>query len=90
MPRHNPLRSLAVPCAFALAIAGLARPAAAQSTYGAVVGVVTDSTKAVTPGATVTLREVQTNVTRTTTSGGDGTRLDWRASRHRSGLYRLG
>src|SRR5688572_27120942 len=49
-----------------------ARPAAAQSTYGAVVGVVTDSTKAITPGATVTLREVQTNVVRTGTSGADG------------------
>jgi hypothetical protein len=61
-----------VPCAFALAFAGLSRPAAAQSTYGAVVGVVTDSTTAIAPGATVTLREVQTNVTRTTTSGGDG------------------
>jgi carboxypeptidase family protein len=47
-------------------------PVQAQSTYGAVVGVVTDSTRAVTPGATVTLREVQTNVTRTTTSGSDG------------------
>ena len=62
------LRLLAVVCA----CAALARPAAAQSTYGAVVGVVTDSTKAVMPGATVTLREVQTNVARTTTAGSDG------------------
>ena len=47
-------------------------PAAAQSTYGAVVGVLTDASKAVLPGATVTLKEVQTNVLRTTTSGSDG------------------
>jgi hypothetical protein len=73
MSRHVSLRSLAVVCALLLAAAvGPTRPAAAQSTYGAVVGVVVDSTKAVTPGATVTLREVQTNVTRTTTSGPDG------------------
>ena len=47
-------------------------PPRAQSTYGAVVGVVTDSSKAVMPGATVTLREVQTNVVRTTTTGARG------------------
>jgi hypothetical protein len=47
-------------------------PAAAQSTYGAVVGVLTDSTKAVVPGAPVTLTEVQTNVKRSTTSSQDG------------------
>jgi hypothetical protein len=49
-----------------------AAPARAQSTYGAVVGVLTDSTKAVVPGAPVTLKEVQTNVTRTTSSAPDG------------------
>ncbi|MEO8076011.1 MAG: carboxypeptidase-like regulatory domain-containing protein [Acidobacteriota bacterium] len=38
---------------------------AAQSTYGAVVGVVTDSSDAVLPGVAVTLTEVQTNVVRT-------------------------
>jgi Carboxypeptidase regulatory-like domain/TonB dependent receptor len=55
-----------------LALAWWARPAAAQSTYGAVVGVLTDSSKAVLPGATVTLKEVQTNVARTTTSDANG------------------
>jgi len=44
----------------------------AQSTYGAVVGVLTDPSKAIVPGATITLKEVQTNVLRTTTSGSDG------------------
>jgi hypothetical protein len=53
-------------------LAWWARPAAAQSTYGAVVGVLTDSSKAVLPGATVTLKEVQTNVARTTTSDANG------------------
>lgn len=41
---------------------------AAQSTYGAVVGVVADASGAVLPGVTVTLTEVQTNVVRTTVS----------------------
>jgi len=62
-------------CLAALAGAALVldpSPAGAQSTYGAVVGVLTDSTKAVVPGAPVTLKEVQTNVTRATTSAPDG------------------
>jgi hypothetical protein len=46
--------------------------AAAQSTYGAVVGVLTDASDAVVPGVTVTLTEVQTNVVRTTITGGRG------------------
>jgi hypothetical protein len=47
-------------------------PAFAQSTYGAVVGVVTDNTGAVIPGATVALTEVQTAVARTTISKESG------------------
>lgn len=46
----------------------LAAPASAQSTYGAVVGVVTDHTGGVVPGATVTLTEVQTAVVRVSMS----------------------
>ena len=53
-------------------LASGAGPVLAQSTYGAVVGVLTDSSKAVLPGATVTLNGVQTGVVRTTTSGPDG------------------
>jgi len=45
----------------------------AQSTYGSVVGTLTDANKAVVPDARVTLVEVQTNVTRTATSKEDGT-----------------
>src|SRR5437870_1188243 len=74
--RCHSLRSTGTGVSLA-ALTGLAltvgAPAArAQSTYGAVVGVLTDSTKAVVPGAPVTLTEVQTNVKRTTASGPDG------------------
>lgn len=50
----------------------VARPLAAQSTYGAVVGVAYDSSGGVLPGATVTLTEVRTNVVRTATSKESG------------------
>lgn len=46
--------------------------ARAQSTYGAVVGVVTDASGGVLPGVTVTLTEVQTNVARTAVSKENG------------------
>lgn len=59
--------------ATAMALAASHRIATAQSTYGALVGVLTDASKAVLPGATVTLTEVQTNFARTTTSGPRGT-----------------
>lgn len=48
------------------------RPVYAQSTYGSVVGVVEDANRAAVAGARVTLVEVQTNVTRTATTGSDG------------------
>ena len=73
--RCHSLRSRGILCSAALTSAILvlsAVPLRAQSTYGAVVGVLTDSSKAVLPGATVTLHEVQTGVVRTTTSGPDG------------------
>jgi carboxypeptidase family protein/TonB-dependent receptor-like protein len=73
MARHPGRRSLGtLGVLTVLALIGAATPASAQSTYGAVVGVLTDASKAVLPGATVTLKEVQTNVVRTATSGGDG------------------
>lgn len=55
-----------------LAVLAFGTPAAAQSTYGAVVGVVADSTGAVIPGANVTLTEVQTAVARATVSKTNG------------------
>jgi Carboxypeptidase regulatory-like domain/TonB dependent receptor len=54
------------------ALVTLPGTAVAQSTYGGVVGVLTDATKAVVPGVTVVLTEVQTKVARTTTTGGRG------------------
>jgi len=50
----------------------LVKPALAQSTYGQVVGILTDPSKAVIPGASVTLTEVRTNIIRTTQSKEDG------------------
>jgi hypothetical protein len=44
----------------------------AQSTYGAVVGVATDASLGVLPGATVTLTEVETAVVRTTSTDDNG------------------
>src|SRR5436309_11619072 len=73
-PSLRSIRPIVCLAALAGAALGLWAPAAhAQSTYGAVVGVLTDSTKAVVPGAAVTLKEVQTNVTRSTTAGPQGT-----------------
>jgi hypothetical protein len=51
----------------------LAQTVFAQSTYGSVVGTITDANGAVVPGAQVRLTEVQTNVTRTGTTRDDGT-----------------
>jgi len=45
-----------------VALVAWAAPAGAQSTYGGVVGTVTDAQKAVIPGAGVKLTEVRTNV----------------------------
>ena len=65
---HYPLGLL-----FAVVVAALPVTARAQSTYGAVVGVATDSSQGVLPGATVTLTEVQTGVVRATTTKENGT-----------------
>jgi len=51
--------------------AGLA-PLAAQSTTGTIQGTVRDNQDAVVPGATVTVRNVDTNATRTLTSDANG------------------
>ena len=64
----------------------LAGPVSAQSTYGAVVGVVTDNTGAVVPGATVTLTEVQTAVARAGVSKENGT---YEFLNLTQGLYRV-
>jgi len=50
-----------------------AKPALAQSTYGQVVGTVTDASKSVVPDVKVTLTEVRTNLQRNTNAKADGT-----------------
>ena len=51
---------------------GLAVPAGAQTTGGAIVGVVTDSQGGVLPGVTLTARDADTGLTRTTVTEADG------------------
>ena len=58
-------------CTFAIVLIAIgltAVPASAQILYGSVVGVVKDSTGAVIPGATVTIVNKETNLTRETTT----------------------
>jgi hypothetical protein len=57
---------------FALLVS-LPDPASGQSTFGAVVGAVSDPQKAMVPGAHVKLTEVETNVARTTLTNSVGT-----------------
>jgi hypothetical protein len=55
-----------------LAIALAAASAGAQELYGSIVGAVRDGTGAFVPGATVTIVNKDTNLTKDTTSGPDG------------------
>ncbi|PYR22455.1 MAG: hypothetical protein DMF98_20225, partial [Acidobacteria bacterium] len=55
-----------------LAIALAAASAGAQELYGSIVGVVRDGTGAFVPGATVTIVNSETNLTKDTTTGSDG------------------
>ena len=54
-----------------LAVAG--RSMSGQNSYGGIVGTVTDPTGADVPGATITLKSLETNATQTATSGSGGT-----------------
>ena len=56
----------------AMTIAASAIPASAQILYGSVVGIVKDSTGSVLPGATVTIVNKETNLTRETVTNADG------------------
>ena len=55
-----------------LACSVLSVPAAGQSTTGSVQGIVRDNQGGVIPGATVTLRNIETNATRSLATGADG------------------
>jgi carboxypeptidase family protein len=57
-----------------------------QAVKGALVGTVTDASGAAAPGATVTITEVRTNITSTTTSNGSGNYI---FSNLQDGLYRV-
>ena len=54
-------------------IASLAPIPAFAQTVGTILGTVKDTSGAVVPGANVTVRETQTGISRTLTTGGDGT-----------------
>lgn len=55
-----------------LVLAVDAAPAAAQSTTGTIQGVVTDNQGGVVPGATATVRNIETNVTRSVVTDAEG------------------
>src|SRR5436305_1887561 len=61
-------------CAAVLTVLGLgfASQAAAQALYGSLVGNVTDSTGGALPGATVTARQWETNLTREVVTNAQG------------------
>ena len=58
---------------FLAALPWLTAPAAAQSESGVIVGTVRDAQGGVLPGATITLRNVESGVVRTATSESNGT-----------------
>src|SRR5262245_21855300 len=69
-----------------LALAGLAAPAFAQSTTGSFQGTVRDEQNAVVAGATVTVRNVDTNARRTAVSDSQGR---WRVPNLPVGNYEV-
>src|SRR6476660_7842608 len=68
------LRHVRVVCSvvFLLACALIARPLYAQVLYGSIVGTVTDSSGAAMPGATVTIEQTETKLTREAVSDASG------------------
>ena len=69
-----------------LLLAGIATPVAAQETTGTIVGVVTDQTGAVLPGATVVVKNVQTGQTQEFVTGENGR---YQAAALRPGTYEV-
>ena len=66
------LRQLLAACLVVLAPLGLAQTASAQAVTGTIVGTVADTTGAVLPGVTVTVKQTETGFTRVLTSDSNG------------------
>jgi len=66
------MRRLIVPTLLLLLLTGLAVPARAQRITASIRGTVTDSSGAIVPGATVTVRNESTGFSRTTVTNGSG------------------
>ena len=65
-------RRLSMGCALVWLLVALNAPLAAQSTTGTVQGTVKDNQDGIVPGATATIRNVQTNATRTLVTDSNG------------------
>ena len=66
------LRQLLAACLIALAPLSLARTASAQAVTGTIIGTVADTTGAVLPGVSVTVKHTETGFTRTLTTDANG------------------
>jgi Carboxypeptidase regulatory-like domain len=66
------LRQLLAACLIVLAPLSLARTASAQAVTGTILGTVADTTGAVLPGVTVTVKHTETGLTRTLVSDSNG------------------
>src|SRR5438034_3706575 len=75
-----------LPLSLALAVCLLPSPARAQAVKGTLLGTVTDSTGAGVPGATVAVTEVQTGISRSTTTNASG---NYTFSNLKDGVYRV-
>jgi len=69
-----------------ICLAGQALPAFGQAVKGSLLGTVTDSSGAAAAGATVTITEVRTNITATTTANEDG---NYVFANIKDGVYRV-
>src|SRR6266849_3143074 len=75
-----------VPLSLALAVLLLPAPARAQAVKGTLLGTVTDTTGAGVPGATVTVTEVQTGISRSAATNASG---NYTFSNLKDGVYRV-
>ena len=69
---HSRMAHSKIAAALVLCIVGAGVSAHAQSTFGGIVGVVHDTTQAVVPGASVNIRRLEDNSTRSATSDQNG------------------